>query len=98
MALPEKYPDPGCFIAEMNAARSDNQWRQALRRELDRLRTQVALYPLPGVSPAATFESAAAAVRGVAAQCLPLGLALVMHLYPLCALQCAPLPAMSLAG
>lgn len=86
------------FVAEMSAARSDNQWRQALRRELDRLRTQVALYPPPGSNPASTLESAADTVRVVAAHCLPLGLALVMHLYPLCALQCAPLPAMSLAG
>jgi alkylation response protein AidB-like acyl-CoA dehydrogenase len=28
----------------------------------------------------------------VSARCLPLGVALVMHLYPLCALRCVPLP------
>lgn len=34
---------------------------------------------------------AAATVRSVAAGCLPLGLGLVMHLYPLCALRWVPL-------
>jgi len=86
------------FIAEISAAGSDNQWRQALRRELDRVRKDFALYPPAGANPHDTFESAALTVREVAAHCLPLGIALVMHLYPLCALQCAPLPAMSIAG
>ena len=41
---------------------------------------------------AATFEAAAQTARSVAVDCLPLGIALVMHLYPLCALRCVPLP------
>jgi alkylation response protein AidB-like acyl-CoA dehydrogenase len=34
----------------------------------------------------------------VAADCLPLGIAVVMHLYPLCALRCVPLPWWSAAN
>jgi alkylation response protein AidB-like acyl-CoA dehydrogenase len=62
-------------------------------RSLSRLN----LHP-EGNSAAATFESAAVTARGVAAHCLPLGIALVMHLYPLCALRCVPLPWWSAAG
>jgi alkylation response protein AidB-like acyl-CoA dehydrogenase len=40
----------------------------------------------------ATLEAAARTARQVAADCLPLGIAIVMHLYPLCALRCVPLP------
>jgi hypothetical protein len=44
-----------------------------------------------------TFESAAETVRTLAASCLPLGIAVAMHLYPLCVLQCLPLPLLSFA-
>ena len=47
---------------------------------------------------AVTFEAAAQTARQVAADCLPLGIALVMHLYPLCALRCVPLPWWSVAN
>ena len=40
----------------------------------------------------ALFETAARTARTVAEGCLPLGIGLVMHLYPLCALRCVPLP------
>lgn len=40
----------------------------------------------------AVFESAADSARAVSAECLPLGIALVMHLYPLCAARCVALP------
>jgi len=46
----------------------------------------------------ATFEAAARTARAVAAQCLPLGIAVVMHLYPLCALRCVTLPWWSAAN
>ena len=86
------------FLADITAAGSDNQWRQALRRELDRIRNHLAFYPPAGAGPAATLAATTHTVREIAADCLPLGIALVMHLYPLCALQCAPLPRMSIAG
>ncbi len=86
------------FLAQISAAGSDNQWRQALRGELERIRRQYALYPAAGASPSQTLHSATHTVREIAAHCLPLGIALVMHLYPLCALRCAPLPAVSIAG
>jgi len=44
-----------------------------------------------GKTPAALFEAAATTARSVAAECLPLGLAVVMHLYPLCAMRCVPI-------
>ena len=43
------------------------------------------------------FESAAKTSRNLAASCLPLGIAVAMHLYPLCVLQCIPLPLLSVA-
>ena len=60
-------------------------------------RRHVDLHPSAS-TPAATFEAAAATARGVAAGCLPLGLGLVMHLYPLCALRFVPLQWWNLAG
>jgi hypothetical protein len=99
MNLPQaRAEDSRGFVAAMAAARTNNEWRRALRHELDRIRTQFTIYPPPGADAAATLASVSHTVREVSASCLPLGLALVMHLYPLCALQCAPLPAMSIAG
>jgi alkylation response protein AidB-like acyl-CoA dehydrogenase len=49
-------------------------------------------------TPAATFEAAAGTARAVAESCLPLGVGVVMHLYPLCASRCVPLPWWSKAG
>jgi len=63
----------------------------------ERLRAGRSLHPA-GATAAQTFESAARTARGVAAECLPLGLALVMHLYPLCVLRCVSLPWFSQAG
>ena len=96
--LPFDAPQYTRFIAQVSAARGDGERREIFRREFDRLRRGTALYPDIAGSPASTFESAAHTVRDVAAHCLPLGIAIVMHLYPLCALQCAPLPALSIAG
>jgi alkylation response protein AidB-like acyl-CoA dehydrogenase len=68
---------------------TDNRWRDQFRH--------VDLHPA-GRTPAATFEAAAAAARAVAQDCLPLGIGIVMHLYPLCASRCVPLPWWSKAG
>jgi hypothetical protein len=43
------------------------------------------------------FEAASATASRLAANCLPLGIAVAMHLYPLCVLQCVPLPCLSVA-
>lgn len=61
------------------------------------LRDELNLHPAESTA-AATFSAAAQTARSVAADCLPLGLALVMHLYPLCALRCVPLPWWSAAS
>lgn len=79
------------------SADSDAAWREEFRRRFDALRSEMNLHPAE-VMASATFESAATTARAVAAECLPLGLALVMHLYPLCALRCVPLPWISLAN
>ena len=55
------------------------------------LRSRVDLHPA-GPTAAATFEAAANTARVIAADSLPLGIGVVMHLYPLCALRCVPLP------
>ena len=69
----------------------EDDWRKAFRLAFAQLRQEVDLHPVAS-TPSAIFEAAAQATRTVAADCLPLGMGLVMHLYPLCALRCVPLP------
>ena len=85
------------LVAESGRAPDDAAWRDAFRQRFDRLRTEVNLHPA-GSTAAATFEAAANTARTVAADCLPLGIAVVMHLYPLCVLRCVPLPWFSQAN
>lgn len=79
------------LVAATGRAGDDAAWIDSFRDGFDRLYVELDLHPAAS-APAVTFEAAAAAARGVASQHLPLGVALVMHLYPLCALQCVPLP------
>jgi len=67
------------------------------RRRFDRLRSEVDLHP-KGSTAAATFQAAANTARAISAECLPLGIGVVMHLYPLCASRCVPLPWFSQAN
>src|SRR5262245_60631139 len=85
------------FVELVDAAAEGPGARAAYREGFARLRSQLPMYPLPGRRPSATFESAARTTRSLAAGCLPLGIAVSMHLYPLCVLQCIPLPLLSLA-
>ena len=85
------------LIAEVGRAPDDTAWRESFRRGFDRLRPMLRLHPAE-TRASATFESAAATARAVAADCLPLSIAVVMHLYPLCALRCVPLPWWSVAN
>jgi hypothetical protein len=62
-----------------------------------RLRSTLQMHPAEA-TPAATFEAAAHTARAAAVECLPLGVAVVMHLYALCALRCVPLPWVSAAN
>jgi alkylation response protein AidB-like acyl-CoA dehydrogenase len=75
----------------VEARAPDADWRKAWRLAFAQLRQEVDLHPV-GATPAAIFEEAARTTRAVAADCLPLAMGLVMHLYPLCALRCVPLP------
>src|SRR5262245_24390285 len=85
------------FIELVNSAADEPAARDAYREGFTRLRSEIALYPLTGRRPSAVFESSAATARTLAASCLPLGIAVSMHLYPLCVLQCIPLPFLSVA-
>ncbi|HET9474769.1 MAG TPA: hypothetical protein VFO82_12805 [Steroidobacteraceae bacterium] len=85
------------LVAALSRAPDDAAWRYNFRHGFRRLRAELNLHPAESTA-AATFAAAAQTVRSVAADCLPLGLALVMHLYPLCALRCVPLPWWSSAG
>ena len=85
------------FIERVNGAADESAARDAYREGFRRLRSELALYPLTGRRPSAVFESSAATARTLAASCLPLGVAVSMHLYPLCVLQCIPLPILSVA-
>jgi alkylation response protein AidB-like acyl-CoA dehydrogenase len=79
------------LVAEVGRATDERAWSQAFRLGFGRLGRELQLHPA-GSRASATFASAAATARAVGADCLPLGIALVMHLYPLCALRCVPLP------
>jgi hypothetical protein len=85
------------LIEQVNGAGNEAAARNAYRDGFDRLRSELLMYPLSGTRSSVTFESAAKTARIVAARCLPLAIAIAMHLYPLCALQCIPLPWMSAA-
>src|SRR5688572_5632583 len=69
-----------------------------VRARLAGRRAQLVEAPLAASGARASFEAAAGAAREVAADCLPFGIAVVMHLYPLCALRAVPLPLLSLAN
>src|SRR5688572_11964024 len=79
------------LVADATLAPDDMAWREAFRRGFAGLRANLHLHPADSTA-AGTFEAAAATARDVAVNCLPLGIAIVMHLYPLCVLRCVPLP------
>lgn len=85
------------LVADTAAAADDAAWVKAFRRGFGGVQAQVPLHPV-AAWPSALFSAAAATARRVATENLPLGIATVMHLYPLCALQCVPLPWWSLAN
>jgi hypothetical protein len=87
----------GELIERVSRAADETAAREAYRQGFRRLSSQLDLYPVSGRPASVTFESAAKAARHLAASCLPLGLAVAMHLYPFCVLQCMPLPLLSLA-
>jgi hypothetical protein len=85
------------FVERVNGAGDGPAAREAYREGFERLRSRLEMYPIPGRPASVTFESAARTARSLAAGCLPLGVAVAMHLYPLCVLQCLPLPLLSFA-
>jgi alkylation response protein AidB-like acyl-CoA dehydrogenase len=85
------------FVERMNGAGDGPAAREAYREGFRRLRSQLEMYPVSGRRASIIFESAAQTARSLAAGCLPLGIAVAMHLYPLCVLQCMPLPLLSVA-
>ena len=85
------------FIERMNGVGDGPAARVAYREGFNRLRSHLELYPVSGRHASVIFESAAKTSRNLAASCLPLGIAVAMHLYPLCVLQCIPLPLLSVA-
>jgi hypothetical protein len=85
------------FVERMNGAGDGPAARAAYREGFTRLRSQLEMYPVSGRPASLVFESAARTAGNLAASCLPLGIAVAMHLYPLCVLQCMPLPLLSFA-
>ena len=84
------------FVARTSGAADEPAARAAYREAFTRLRSRLSLYPDSGRA-SVVFESAARTTRTLSADCLPLGIAVAMHLYPLCVLQCMPLPLLSVA-
>lgn len=85
------------LLERMNGAGDGPAARETYREGFKRLRSQLEIYPVAGRHASVIFESAAKTARNLAASCLPLGIAVAMHLYPLCVLQCIPLPLLSFA-
>jgi hypothetical protein len=85
------------LTARVNDAADESAAREVYRDGFNRLRSQLVMYPVAGQRASTIFESAAMTARDLAADCLPLGIAVAMHLYPLCALQCVPVPLLSAA-
>jgi hypothetical protein len=85
------------LVERMNGAGDGPAAREAYREGFERLRSRLAIYPVSGRRASVIFESSAKTARNLAASCLPLGIAVAMHLYPLCVLQCIPLPLLSFA-
>jgi hypothetical protein len=85
------------FVERMNVAGDGPAARKAYREGFERLRSRLEMYPVSGRPASVVFESAAHTARTLAAGCLPLAIAVAMHLYPLCVLQCMPLPLLSFA-
>jgi hypothetical protein len=84
------------FVTSVDGAGDGPAAREAYRAAFRQLRAEVPMHPASG-RPSAVFESATAIATSVAASCLPLAIAVAMHLYPLCVLQCIPLPLFSVA-
>jgi hypothetical protein len=95
----EVHSDEDLLIAELarqvQGAADEAAARERFRREFDRLRCKLVMYPASGCRASDVFESTAQTARLLATRCLPLAIAIVMHLYPLCVLQCVPMPFMS---
>ena len=85
------------LVAAVSRAPDDASWRFAFRHGFRELRDELNLHPAESTA-AETFAAAVHTARSVAVDCLPLAIALVMHLYPLCALRCVPLPRWSAAS
>jgi len=85
------------IMKRMNGAGDGPAARAMFHEGFQRLRSRLEMYPPAGQQASLTFESAAKTARALAAGCLPLGIAVAMHLYPLCVLQCMPLPLLSFA-
>jgi hypothetical protein len=85
------------FIERMDGAEDGPAARDAYREGFKRLRSQLEMYPVSGRHASVIFESAAQTARSLAAACLPLGIGVAMHLYPLRVLKCMPLPLLSFA-
>ena len=84
------------IAARVSDAADERAARHAYRRSFNRLRSQLQMYPV-GSQPSEVFEQAATTVRSLGASCLPLAIAVAMHLYPFCVLQCVPIPLLSVA-
>ena len=85
------------FIERMNGAGDGPAARDTYREAFERLRSRLDMYPVSGERASVVYESAARTATTLAADCLPLGIAVAMHLYPICVLQCMPLPLLSVA-
>ncbi|MCD9008197.1 hypothetical protein LDO31_18540 [Luteimonas sp. XNQY3] len=87
----------GPMLASLDSPRSEQESSQVFRRHFNEIKRQIDLHPSKGSSPSQLLSEASEIVRSISAPCLPLGIAICMHLYPYCALQWFPLPRLSVA-
>ena len=83
------------LVARVIHIEEESAARHAYAQVFKRLRAGLA--GVTGSRPSSLFEASAKIARELAGACLPLGIAATMHLYPVCVLQCIPLPRLSAA-
>lgn len=83
------------FKRTVGMTASTDASRARFRAQFRALSSRLRMYPPAQAKPYAVFEALARDAREVASECLPLAIALSMHWYPLCVLQCAALPMLS---
>lgn len=85
------------MLADLSAVPPGHYCPQTFRAHFEAIKARVELHPARGSRPSHMLQAASDTVRSISATCLPVAVAVCMHLYPYCALHWFPLPSLSVA-